>query len=524
MKLLIADDDDQIRTGIEQGIDWYALEIKNVITASNGIEALQKFTEMLPEIVVTDVRMPGMDGLELLRQIKMINPQTKVIILSGYNDFEYLKAAIQLDAVDYEMKPIRARRLVALIKKVQEDIIREQMTEQEYYKYLESYKSSFRSELLAGSLTDRLIILEGLQQYYGFDATGSLICVSARIDEDWNTNKDATKAAANMLCHLFESNEMDKKGVCLRSDEGSLVFLLKTETPSYLYYQQLVSELMNQLRAWNRELKSLGQTSFSAGISSSGNMSNFIKMYNEANQTLSLRLYEGNSSIHVKDETMGLENESIVGLLENTEFISLLFQGNIVSMVDMVQTEFERLKQDRKYSRKAISTYTRNLLQFLLVTVRNASSEVIECIHKNVAVIEERSEFLTIDDFMRIAVSSFEKMSVRLSKELSPFMARADEFIRKNYTRELTVEMLSAHVGKTPNYFSHRFKREFGVSFKEYVTRLRIAKAKELIIQTNDLLYEISEKVGFSDYIYFAQVFKKFEGCSPAVLRKQPKH
>lgn len=106
--------------------------------------------------------------------MKRIRPQTKVIILSGYNDFEYLKRAIQLDAVDYEMKPIRARSLVALIKRVKEEIIREQMTEQEFNKYLESYKASFSSELLAGNITDRLIILEGLQQHYGFDAAGGL--------------------------------------------------------------------------------------------------------------------------------------------------------------------------------------------------------------------------------------------------------------------------------------------------------------------------------------------------------------
>ncbi|GJM74550.1 hypothetical protein HMSSN036_67660 [Paenibacillus macerans] len=524
MKLLIVDDDDQIRTGIEQGIDWHALDIEIVITASNGVEALQKFTDMLPEIVLTDVRMPGMDGLTLLKQMKRIRPQTKVIILSGYNDFEYLKRAIQLDAVDYEMKPIRARSLVALIKRVKEEIIREQMTEQEFNKYLESYKASFSSELLAGNITDRLIILEGLQQHYGFDAAGGLICVAARIDEDWNTNIESVTATAEMLCRLFESSELAEKGICLRSKEGSLVFLLKSETPSFLYSRQWVSELLNQLRAWNRELQSQGKLSFSAGISSYGHVSEFIEMYNEANQALSLRLYEGKGSIHVKDETMEFADETIAGLLDHAKFKAQLLQGDLASLVDVVENEFAQLKLERKYSRKSISTYTKNLLQFFMVMIRNAPSDVVEYIHKNIAVIDERSEALAMDDFKQIVVSTFEKMSMRLSRELSPVMTRADAFIRKNYTQELTVEKLSEHVGMTPNYFSHRFKREFGVSFKEYVNRLRIAQAKELIIHTNELLYVIGEKVGFSDYMYFTQVFKKMEGCSPAVLRKQPKH
>ncbi|MGO4543108.1 response regulator, partial [Paenibacillus sp. 2TAB19] len=120
MKLLIVDDDEQIRSGMEQGIDWAALDIEEVVTASNGLEAMIQFTEHMPEIVVTDVRMPGMDGLELLERIKEIKSETRVVILSGYNEFEYLKKAIQLDAVDYEMKPIRVRNFIALIQKIKE--------------------------------------------------------------------------------------------------------------------------------------------------------------------------------------------------------------------------------------------------------------------------------------------------------------------------------------------------------------------------------------------------------------------
>jgi two-component system, response regulator YesN len=126
-----------------------------------------------------------------------------------------------------------------------------------------------------------------------------------------------------------------------------------------------------------------------------------------------------------------------------------------------------------------------------------------------------------INEFRKIVVHVVEEIGKRLSKDLSPAMIRAEEFIRKNYTCDLTVVMVTEHVGKTPNYFSHLLKREFGISFKEYVTRLRIDKAKELILQTNELIYEISEKVGFCDYTYFTQVFKKMERFSPAELRRR---
>lgn len=520
MKLLIADDDEQIRSGIEQGIDWSVLGIKEVITASNGLEALQRFAELLPEIVVTDVKMPGMDGLELLRQIKKIKPQTRVVILSGYNDFEYLKKAIQLDAVDYEIKPIRARSLIALIRKIKEDILREQVTEQEFDKYLESYKTNFLEELLSGRISDRLIILEGLQQYYGLDVTGALICVSVQIDYE-SKNKALSKLAADSVYSLFVSSDLTAQGICLRSKDGKLVLLLKTESISFLFSQHYVNELKNRLREWNREMNSVCQTTFSAGISSLGNASEFAKLYSEANKALSLRLYEGNRSIQVYDSSMVLNDRPIAGLLENEEFKMQLFRGDFDSLVKMIDIEFDTLKTDRKYSRKSVSAYCRNLLQMFMITVRTVPVEMMEYIQNELEMIEASSDGLLLDEFKEIVLNVFEKAGSRISKDVSPVMTRAYEFIRKKYTGELTVEMLSEHVGKSPNYFSHLFKRESGISFKEYVNRLRIAKAKELITGTNDLIYEISEKVGFSDYTYFTQVFKKMEGYPPAVLRKQ---
>jgi two-component system response regulator YesN len=522
MKLLIADDDEQIRSGMEQGIDWSALDIQQVITASNGFEAMQFFSELCPEIVVTDVRMPGLDGLELLRQIKKINPQTRVVILSGYNDFEYLKKAIQLDAVDYELKPIRARSLIALIQRIKEDIDRERMTEQEFNKYLASYKTKFAEELLTGSITDRLILLEGLQKYYGFEATGALVCVSVQLDDKRNQSGDLSEAAMNTIYRLFESSELSSQGICLELRAGELVFLMRTETRSYLFYQQFVNELVNLLGEWNRKTKPVCQTSFSAGISGSGSVSEIVRLYHEANQALSMRLYEGNGSVKVYDRSCELNDGMIVGLLENGEFIGQLSRGDFNSAAGMVHREFDRIKKDRQYSRKSLSAYCRNLLQLFLVTARNVPADVTENIRSKMEFIEEGTYSLSIDRFREIVAAVFEHAGTRCSKDLSPVMIRADKFIRKHFTGDLTVEMLAGHVGKTPNYFSHLFKREFGIPFREYVNRLRVDKAKELIIHTNDLIYEISQKVGFSDYTYFTQVFKKIEGYPPASLRKQP--
>jgi two-component system response regulator YesN len=122
MKLLITDDDRQIREGIVEGIDWNSIGINEVRSASNGVEALEIFNAFSPEIVVTDIRMPGVDGLELLKEVKRQKPSSKVIIISGYADFEYAKTAISFGAMDYILKPIRTRSLISLIMQARESV------------------------------------------------------------------------------------------------------------------------------------------------------------------------------------------------------------------------------------------------------------------------------------------------------------------------------------------------------------------------------------------------------------------
>jgi len=522
MKLLIVDDDEQIRSGIEQGIDWDALGIHQVITAANGIEAWQSIVKDQPEIVITDVRMPGMDGLELLAKIKAKHPHTKVIILSGYNEFEYLKKAIQLGAVDYEMKPIRARSLIALVHRLKEDIIRKRVSEQEYNKYVESYKANFVEDLLSGEISDRLIILEGLEQYFSFDATGSLICISIQVDRIWNKPEtiQREREILDYIQTLFQASKLSEFGSGLRPRSEQIVLLLSLETSSYLYYLQTVNELINRFKGWNREVQALYQTSFSAGISGAGHASRLAGMYKEANLALELKFYEGKSSFQIYDKSLFFQEGMIIGLQENSEFISMLSRGEFSSVAKLIEAEYECLKQHRKYSKKYVLSYSCNLLQFLVISIKNITAYTMEYIQSKIGLLEENAEFLFIDDMKEMIMSVVEYIGQQFARSLSPVMIRAQEFIHQHYMCELSVDKVADYIGKTPNYFSHLFKREFGISFKEYVTRLRIEKAKELIIHSNDLIYEISEQVGFSDHSYFTQVFKKIEGYAPTELRR----
>lgn len=525
MKLLIVDDDRQIREGIKEGIDWSALGIEEVATASNGLEALELFGRSFPEIVLTDVRMPGMDGLELLGRIKEMKASTKVVILSGFNDFEYLKKAIQLDAADYEMKPIRAGHLVRLIRKIKEDLVREQVSAEAFHSYLESRRDVFVEELLAGRMTDRLIVVEGLKQHFDFDARGTLICACLEIEGEAERTSSALQAAADRLQEERPFGKPESKDLLLRSGEGKLVLLVRPETSSYLYARQLIGELKNRLLACVRAAEAAAGLPAAAGISEPGNAAGISELLAQANEALAWKLYAGHSCAHAFEGSRKLLSSPIAGLLEQEEFKSQLRLAHRDRLLDMISGEFERLRQEQAHDAKSVQQYCANLIRLLMLLPASPSFVMSEWIERQLARLDG-GYFVYLDDFKDMVLSAYEEAcgssAGAAPANRSALMQRADEYIREHYAQDLTVEKVAEHVGKTPNYFSHLFKKELGVPFREYVNRLRISKAKELILRTNDRIYEIGEKVGFSDYAYFTQVFRKLEGRPPTSLRKIP--
>lgn len=527
MKLLIADDDEQIKEGIKEGINWISLGIDEVIPASNGIEAFELFSKHFPEIVVTDIRMPGMDGLELFRRIKEIKPETKTVIISGYSDFEYLKKAIQLGVADYELKPIKVRNLIRLIKKAKDDILHEKVSKEKFQKYLESYKQNFINDLMAGQVTDRNIILEGFEQYFEFDAKGILLCIALEIDDYYRwlkgkTPEELTKPYQIMKDFLRAYQFQSEKGLLLKTGENGFVIIIRV-IDSGLYIHNLRIKLGRFVGELNSSLESAIGISMSAGISDKGNASELPDLFKQARLSLKNKLYTGKKSVNYYDRSLETEKNCMIWRINEEDLKVQIQQADFDSLSIFVGSEFDRLKSERCYSKNSIISLSLNLLDCLVKFVKEKSVDLEAFVNHRVETDEIASlEF--VDDYKDYVLSIFrgainEYASMK-SIKCSSIVIKAADFIRQNYDRNLTIEMLAEHVGKTPNYFSHLFKKEFGVSFSEYVNQIRVNKAKELILHSNLLIYEVGEKVGYHDFVYFTQVFKRIAGCSPTELRR----
>ena len=366
MKLLVVDDDRQICEGVKMGINWSEIGIDEVLTAFNGIEAMEIFKGCLPEIVLTDIRMPGMDGLALFREIKKIRPATKVIIISGYSDFEYLKTAIQYGAVDYELKPIRVKNLIALIQKVKEGIYKERKTEESFARYRSSHIARFMADLLAGGITDRNIILEALEHYFNFDARGFMVLTLWEKD---SLGADKTDDMPLLKEAFGEKPEGATDVLFWQADDRHVLVMIKT-MDSMLYQQYLFNELKALFHRIGGELPKNRHISLSAGVSSAGAIGGIAALYREAVQALELKFYTGKGQIHF------YRQEAMPALVYRMPAAFAAELGRTIDSLDMerarrvISKEFNDLWTEKAATPKSVKDFSLELISFLNSTLQ----------------------------------------------------------------------------------------------------------------------------------------------------------
>ena len=524
---MIVDDDVQIRDGIKQGIDWSELGIRQVFAASNGIEALELFEEHRPKIVITDVRMPGMDGLELFESIIGFDSAAKVIIISGYSDFEYLKKAIQYGAVDYELKPIKVGSIIKLIKKIKEDIIKEEATEEEFQKYKESHKERFLQNLFKGKISDRNIIIENFKQYFHFDARGILLCAAIEIDSydggygmkpDATNREDIFDTIRNCLQDTILSLS---KGILIRTEEKFLTFVFKIED-TYEYSAFLKCKSCNAFKDINSELESKYGISVSMGVSDRGKAEDVFFLYKKAMKALEYKFYKGRKSLNFfENDSDEPQDDRICDNIEQDEIINCIIKCDFDQADKILKKSFNQLKKEKCYDRKAVESHARLLVDILVGACKSNGIDIKGYINGerwySVPFLE------TIDDYCDWTLAAYHNVLNKVKniiEQKNPMILRACEYININYAKDITLSCVACCVEKTPNYLSYIFKKEMGISFSDYLNSVRIDNAKELLKSTNLLVCEIAEKVGYKNISYFTQIFKKKTGCAPSNLRK----
>lgn len=524
LKVVIADDEARVCSLIRMLIDWDTIGLELAGVASNGIEALELVEKYRPDILITDIRMPGCNGLELIQQAKAIAPQLEVIIISGYAHFEYAQSAIRFGVSDYLLKPVNQQQLDNTLKKMVERCRKKKMLGTEIEDLRKSSQEDARR--LHGRLTRDLMWdsvgmtdAQTLWETYRFKLeTGCLQFALVQIDyDDANLSPTSLRILEEKASQIF-SQEISSlcRTFVIHISEGLGGLLLGFEEPEKETVRKLLRKCLNQICA-QRDL--FGRVEFSLAVTPPvTDVQQLHEAGQQAHIILKERLVQGTGKLLEKmpqrfdwknDQMMKPYRQAILDLSESNSS-------------QPVEDAIDRLEQEVK-NQNANGTE-------IYETVRSAAHLFLE--HPQVTEGKEKyKRFVSamahtgwtdrlFDMLRRTVIAEAQELIARQQSATTRPIRLAKEYVLQHYQEPITLEKVCEEVGFSVSYFSSLFKKETGENFVHFLMRTRIERAKELLAQTNMSVAEVCSQVGYSDLKYFTQTFKKETNLSPGQYRK----
>lgn len=509
MKILIADDEDYTREGLIDAVDWEKFGIDEIMQAVNGAEAARIAQWFLPDIVISDIRMPQMDGIELAERLLRINPDSRIIFISGYMEIEYLKSAIQLAAVDYIEKPVDLQALDRAIARAAAEIRRidQGRVAVAEHKELQQQKL-FR--LLTDKEVDGRTLGKLLQEAGAFAKGGCFQCAAAILRRE----PDSTGQ------HTDREHTMERMRELIQ-DCG--FELLSSYHPEKRQYEFIVSyqerEQYRLMPLWQKLLDSIPGLCIGVGVEAQS-YHNVHNSYQTANMAVNCAFYQTDRRLFVIDETITQKtyiNPSIYG-----EFLQVMSES-AARLEQWCGELFEQLGS-RKYYRKE-QVYT------LLISFLNAmyqkypylydahpgirSEEMIAAYVTELGTLWEiRALFFQVLDFM--------KEHEQEQSGYSRIVCGVQDYIEKHYQEEsLSVVEVAEALHLSPAYLNVLFKQEMKMTLKQYLSSYRLEKAKRMLEEGYDKVTRIAEKCGYANANYFAKVFREAMDMTPVEYRRR---
>ncbi len=516
MKLLIIDDEKKTRNGLQNHIDWAALDVGEVKTAANGEEAIILCTRYVPDIILSDIRMPGMDGIALCTYIKEQLPDCQIIFISGYADKEYLKAAIELDAVSYIEKPIDNKEVESAVKKAvaRKEKLDHQLSEQNassanmdknlpllrQWAVLTLIKDEELSSELLSSLKE-LQLFEQPNHYYRV--------MLIKCSRTWDNRLDYEERLLKFVDQVFA----DVEHAVAFKDVRHAVLILSSERQRELEAQTAPFTAMHQAVAdWEWE----GQRIFCAVGEQVQGITMVPQSYRSAVLALQKLFYAGYGSTSYYQGEYSFE-PTFDNNLYNA-FASCVERGDKEGTLAILNDVYACLRSQTKILNASVKNIYFKFGYRLVTSQENVAKGGLQHPDYKHYIWETFSDFDTLREIHEFLCQKATEALTR--PEGNPVINKSIELIQKNYSDEsLSVKTLALAAYLTPTYFANLFKKETGQTVKQYITNVRIEQAKRLLCDPKLKLYHVAVSVGYSDASYFAKTFKKVVGIMPSDYR-----
>lgn len=512
-KVVIADDEPIVRKAMQALIDWEGMDCQLIRLAANGQEVMEELKSGMPDILILDIQMPGMSGIDLAKYVWENKLPCRVILLTAYADFSYAQQAIKYDVVDYVIKTGAFDDLVTAVEKAKTELRR---AEEEYeLKNKEVLRENFFKSVFDGSLYKEEEIRERAHQAGISLAGGYLIAVI-----HFRPRKDKERGYEYSSLKNFFSMVFEKRLVYSPVISRNVMAVILDEIPEDYkgFMQRKCEEVAEMMDNFMRLYVYIGVSGRSEDILE------LKKRYHEAEYAEGASFFNEKSKINFYTGTMIQKNEDLVSI--EKEMGNLTYSLQKGSKGESLAA-FEAILECQEASggsvssivetglriyaacRKILAEHGQNIYDIVSYT-GSISKRIYNCRHFN-----EYYEILHT-----IIGKTADHISVTSSKKTF-LIYECKRYIDEHYDEYLTVSEISRHMGVSLSYLSRCFKASTGNTVINYINEKKIEKAKDYLSNTDMKIYEIAEKLGFENSTYFSYFFKKYTGMSPKDYKEE---
>ncbi|RCX19364.1 AraC family two component transcriptional regulator [Anaerobacterium chartisolvens] len=533
-KVMIVDDEILVRIGLKSTIDWESLGFTVVAEASNGEQALEYYRTHKPDVILTDIRMPKKDGLWLTETIKKENPRVKILILTCYDDFSYAREALKLGASDYILKSeVEDEELIKIMEDIYQSL-NDENQKQEKYIYLQHQINSNISVLKEKMLNDLVkssIKAEG--SFYSkcrelnFEAEGKeFFMVSMYRDdvEKCSSLSDKGLQLMNFAIENITSEILNENNINFLSckNERSLLLLLSGDPIG----EGMILSAFNRIRASVEQYLNIP---LSVVISRKFDDLRLTgQIYEECEKKARMIFYSEESGIirasntEFQDADMVEVKKRYVQVLLN--YLDEEIAEKALQVVDQLEVFFKQSLVEPIQVRIFYSNLISSILEYYnSYFAEGDPKDYSDYYNSAMSVVRLKDMTALIKEFMVNIAKHIEQYRINNSNRI---IHRAIDYIDKHYAQEVSLQSLALHLNLSKHYVCYLFKKETGDNISHYINKVRIEKAKHLILESNYKIKEIYDRLGFSDQQYFCKIFKKITGMTvvqyrDSILKKQ---
>ncbi len=533
-KVVIIDDEPIIRKGLKNVINWKQFDCTVCGEANDGLSAFELIKSVLPDIIFTDIKMPGMDGLSVIRSIRDIVPDSKVIILTGYRDFEYARDAVKYGIFDFILKPTKVKEINAVVSKAVEELKsgREKAEELDKLKVLFKQnipilREKLLYDIIYGINTNEKEISSKMDLFGLKIERFILMVVESEIKESEEDKLDQYDKHLYQLgiINSFEevfSDYYDVISISLDIRWSAFVIQLKRKEDEF-------EEIIEGKCA---DLQEIVQNCFdftvTVAVSTEGNNALQLPLkFKECQEALRYKLYIGNNSvIFYKDLNSFFKYEDYPELEQyKKNFLEGIESGDVKAVQDSMQNIYDyTMTLDLNNSKweylKNFYCSTISSINNIRTLVSAADEDKNITAGRNISslynLVEQCGSVKELNSLLEeVAVKVTAKINNYNNKSMRLTLQKAVDYLNTHYNEQITLNRVSENIFVSTYYLSRMFKKELGKNFVDYLNELRIEKAKELLKDARYKTYEIAEMVGIPDAQYFSKLFKKYTGLTP---------